>query len=347
MILTAAFLFDLESNMRVITENTYTSLSRDQWVDKVAKEFPSMSKKERIIWLLETGFLEYGVEGQAQFREMGTVTTEYENKFISGSGLKMLRSQLEDLDGGGIQAAAAWSRTMGALAANFKQQEVAKVINDPTLSGTEAGTAYDGVTFFHANAGGTTGHPIDPTDTSKGRFANLFTGAASANNAGACPISGNTVEAAQQNLTLALSYIQNIKQPNGVNPRKLQAKYLFVPTALYSRALLVTGAKFVATGDGSLDVSNYIDQFGLEVVKCPELGANFGGSDSVYYIGCVDEGGQLGGLSYVNREPFSITYHGPQTDAQLASKREFEWLPQGRSTVGLGHPYLLFKVAAT
>jgi hypothetical protein len=85
----------------------------------------------------------------------------------------------------------------------------------------------------------------------------------------------------------------------------------------------------------------------LDVVKCPELAASLGGSDTDYYIGCKDVGGQLGAFLFINREPFNISYHGPMTDAQLASKREFEWLPHGRSVVGPGHPYLLFKVSAT
>lgn len=345
-ILNAAFLYDLESNMRVITVNTYQRLTENQWWRRVARELPSLSKKERIIWLLETGFMNYGVEGQAQFVDMATVMQEFENKFITGSGLKMLRSQLEDLDGGGIQAASAWSRTMGALAANFPQQEVAKaILLNPT--------AYDGIAFFHANAGGTTGHPNDPTDTSKGRFANLFTGVASANNPGALPIhSAVTLDVAQDNLSKALTYIRNLLQPNGVNPRNLKPVILGVPQALYARALLVTEAKTVAmagaTGGGGADVTALINSFGLEVVCMTEMGAGFAnGSDTAYYIFCEDTSGELGAFSYVNREPFSISYHGPQTDAQLASKREYEWLPQGRSVVGPGHPYCAFKVLAT
>jgi len=344
-VINTAFLFDLESNMRVLTENTYSSLVSNQWWRNVAVEMSSQSKKERLIWLLETGFLEYGVEGQAQFLDMATVTQEFENKFISGSGLKMLRSQLEDLDGNGVQIATAWSRTMGALAANFPQQELARaIIANPT--------AYDGVAFFHAsNAGGTTGHPIDPTTAGVNCFANLFTGASNANNPGALPISGVSLDVAQDNLGKALAYIRNVKQPNGINPRKLKPTKLFVPQALAIPAQLATGAKVVARastgGAGSADVSALIDNFGLEVIVCEELGASYGGSDTVYYIGCEAPGMSQGAFTYVNREPFSITYHGPQSDAQLASRREFEWLPQGRSVVGPGHPFLLYKVAAT
>lgn len=338
-VLNAAFLFDLESNMQVISESTYASLTKNQWWRKLAKEMSSSSKKERLAWLLATGFLEYGTEGQAQFLDMGTVMQEFENKYITGSGLKLLKSQMEDLDEGGIQAAKEWSGVMGALAANFPQQELARAIHLNPV-------AYDGVVFFHAsNAGGTTGHPVDPTTPGVNCYANLFSGAANANNPGLLPIDTSvSLETAQANLAKALAYIRNIKQPNGINPRKLTPVKLFVPQALQIRALLVTGAQFVGGTTGTNDVKMMIDNFALEVVVCEELGTAYGGLDTTYYIGCEAMGATQGAFVYVNREAFSITYHGPMTDAQLASKREFEWIPQGRSVVGPGHPFLLFKV---
>jgi hypothetical protein len=344
-ILNAAFLYDLESNMQVITENTYTSLVQNQWWRKVAKEMSSKSKKERVAWLLETGFLQYGVEGQVQFVDLATQMQALENKYVNGSGLKMLRSQLEDLDGGGVDAANAWSRTMGALAANFPQQELAKLIlSNPVC--------YDGLTFFHANAAGTSGHPYDPTNGSPGsaRFANHFTGAAGANNPGALPISGVTIDVAQANINKGLAYIASIPQPNGINPRKLKAKKLFVPPALRYPALLATRSNMIAmaaaSGGGGADVTSS-PTGELEVVVVDEFATALGGSDTDYYFGCEDFSGQLGAFVFVNREAFNISYHGPMTDAQLASKREFEWLPHGRSVVGPGHPYLFFKASAT
>ena len=343
-LLTSAFLFDLESNMRVVSENTYMSLTKDQWWRLAARELTgSQTKRERILWLLETGFLEYGTEGQAQFMDLATVTTEYEHQYVTGSGLKMLRSQLEDTDANGVAIATKWARTMGALAANFPQQEVARTILANPVT-------YDGVTYFHANAGGNTGHPIDPTNPGGRRFANHFTGGASANNPGAVPL-GVNVENAQANVNKALTYIAGIPQPNGRNPRKLRPTRLFVPPALHYQALLATQSKMIAmaasTGGGSADVSLVVSAFDLEVVKVPEFAASLGGSDTDYYLACEDVGGEIGAFVYANREPFNITYHGPLTDAQLASKREYEWIPQGRSVVGAGHPYLMFKCSAT
>lgn len=345
-LLTSAFLFDLESNMRVISENTYLALSKDQWWRLAARELTgSSTKKERILWLLETGFLEYGVEGQTQFMDMATVMTEYEHQYLTGSGLKMLKSQLEDSDANGVAIATKWSRTMGALAANFPQQELARVILSNPV-------AYDAVTYFHANAGGNTGHPIDPTNPGGARFANHFTGAPSANNPGAVPLNTATIDLAQANINRALAYISSIPQPNGKNPRKLKPTRLFVPPALHYAAILATQSKLIALGSqggggGSADVSLVVSAFDLEVVKVPEFASSLGGSDTDYYIGCEDVGGELGAFVYSNREPFNVTYHGPLTDAQLASKREYEWLPHGRSVVGPGHPYLFFKASAT
>jgi hypothetical protein len=347
-LLTSAFLFDLESNMRVISENTYLTLSKDQWWRLASRELTgSVTKRERILWLLETGFLEYGVEGQTQFMDLATVMTEYEHQYVTGSGLKMLRSQLEDTDANGVAIATKWARTMGALAANFPQQELARTILANPVT-------YDGIAYFHANALGTSGHPIDPTNPSGKRFANHFTGAATAFNPGAVPLTGAgaaTVDVAQANINKALSYIAGIAQPNGRNPRKLRPTRLFVPPALHYSALLATQSKMIAmgaaSGGGGADVSLVVSAFDIEVVKVPEFAASLGGSDTDYYLGCEDVGGELGAFVFSNREPFNITYHGPLTDAQLASKREYEWIPHGRSVVGPGHPYLMFKCSAT
>ena len=85
-----------------------------------------------------------------------------------------------------------------------------------------------------------------------------------------------------------------------------------------------------------------------EPVECPELGANFGGSDTTYYLACEEIGrSQLGAFLYVEREPFNIQTHDGMSDAELARKREFQWTLEGRNVVAPGHPYLLFRCDAT
>jgi len=92
-----------------------------------------------------------------------------------------------------------------------------------------------------------------------------------------------------------------------------------------------------------------IRYFGLgEPIECPELSAGFpGGADDVYYLACEDIlTSELGAFNYVNREPFSILYYGPQNDGDLARIRMFQWTTEGRNNVLNGHPYLLFKCPA-
>ena len=52
---------------------------------------------------------------------------------------------------------------------------------------------------------------------------------------------------------------------------------------------------------------------------------------------------ELGAFVYVDREPFSMIFHGPQTSAELARLRKLQWLTEGRNVVGAGHPYLMFE----
>lgn len=341
-VLDSAFLFDLESNMRTIFVNTYNSLNAKTWWRRLARQMTSGSRKERLNWLIETGYLQYGVEGQAIFEDMATKSTEFEHQFMNGSGLKLQKSQLEDLDGNGIDVAGGWSRTMGALSVYFPQQELAKaIIANPT--------AYDGLAFFNAS------HLLHPGKASVGTYSNVFTGGASGGYPGACPIdaaNASTVDVAVANLYKAIAYIRSILQPNGVNPRNLVPITLFVPPALKARAWQVTGAKFIAmaaaSGGGGADVSGIMTDMNLEVVEVPEFAATMpNGSDTTYYIGCEELTGELGSWIYSSREPFNISMHGPMTDAQLASKRVYEWLPNGRSVIAPGHPYLMFKGLGT
>lgn len=342
--ITPAFLFDLESNMKVITSNEYQRLNSALWWDKVAKRLPSQAKKERLTWLLDSAKIErpnasHG-GGQTIFEDIVSATTEFENE-NAVAGLKLKKEQLEDLDGNGVQLAAHWSRQIGAYAAYWPQQEIARAIKANPVT-------YDGLSFFHGS------HPVNPFDASAGTFANVFTGAASGAYPGALPIGGaTTVEVALANLAKAVAYVASIKMPNGVTPRFLRLAGLIVPPALMARAVQLTNAKFIAQSAASGALSGDIEavvrylSFGMPI-QADELGAAFGGSDSSYYL-LMEEitTNELGAFVYVDREPFSVAYHGPMTDAELARKREFQWTTEGRNTVGAGHPYLLFRADAT
>lgn len=342
--LTPEFLFDLESNMRLITSNEYQRLSSNLWWERIAKRQTSQSKKERVMWLLDTAKIErpnasHG-GGQKMFEDIVSKTMELEHE-NAGAALALKKEQLEDLDGNGVQLATHWSRQMGAYAAYWPQQVVADAIKANPVT-------YDELTFFNA------AHPVNPFDASAGTFANHFTGAASGIYPGALPIGGaTTVEVAIDNIAKALAYIASIKMPNGVTPRFLRLAAIFVPPALMARAVQITNAKTIvqsaASGALAADVEALIRYLNLgQPVQCDELGSAFGGSDTDYYLAMEEiTTNELGAFVYSDREPFSINYHGPMTSAELARKREFQWDAEGRNTVQAGHPYLLFKCSAT
>ncbi|AKF06073.1 Mu-like prophage major head subunit gpT family protein [Sandaracinus amylolyticus] len=340
--LTPAFLFDLESNMRTITTNEFARLTRNLWWNKIAKRIDSKSKKERIAWLLETAKIERTIKGGGQmvFEDIVGTTTEFENE-NAVAGLKLKKEQLEDHDGNGVQLATHWSKQVGALAAYWPQEVVANAIKANPVT-------YDGLAFFH-NA-----HPVNPFASEYGTYANLFTGAAAGVYPGALPIDASvTVEVALANLQKAIAYIGSIKMPNGKNPRKLRVSAIIVPPALMARAVQLTNAKLIvqsaATGALAGDVEAVIQYMALgQPIQAEEFGANFGGSDTDYYLACEEiTSDELGAFVYVDREPFQVVYHGPLTDAELARMRELQWTTEGRNTVGPGHPYQLFKCRAT
>lgn len=338
--ITPEFMFDLESNMRQVTTNEFSRLASNTWWDKLAKRVPSLSKKERITWLLDSAQIERKSSGQAVFDDLVGKTVEYENEYAT-AGLLLKKEQLEDLDGNGVKASAHWSRQMGYQAAYWPQVEVAAALR-------ANGTGYDGKALF------ATDHPVNPFNGGAGTFANLFTGAASGIYPGACPLGDTvTVEVALNNLAKAIAYIASIKMPNGRDPRMLRPAGILCPPRMTARLTQLTNAKTLVQSatSGALtgDVEAVIKNFGIGMpIEAHELGSAFGGSDTSCYLlmdGITTD--ELGALAYIDREPFGITYHGPMTSAELARKREFQWLEAGRNTVGLGHPYLVFRLDAT
>lgn len=356
--LTPEFLMDFESNMQVITESEYQRFSQNLWWSKFMKVRPSSSRRELVTWLLSTAKIEDAETsgGKMVFEDIVSKYTEYENKNAIG-GLKLKRQQLEDLDGNGLDIAAAWSAQIGAYMGYWPQKQLVALIKNGATSGYNS---YDGVTFF-SNA-----HLINPADSSVGTFANIFTGAAAStpttdpNDAaypGACPIDDTqTVDVALQNLSKVVSYIRSIRMPNGEDPRFLRPRAILAPPRMQQRVTQLTNAKFIAqaasSGGGSGDVEALIASFGFtEPVIADEL-AGFE-SDTTWFLACEEmSSSQLGGFVYVDREPFKINYYtgaggGTGVDAQLNRMDELEWHCKGRNVAGYGHPYVFFKIKAT
>jgi phage major head subunit gpT-like protein len=332
--------------MRVITSRQYDRLLSKQWWPNVMKTGPkSSSKKERIIWLLDTAKIkDTDKGGHIPFDDIVSQTTEVEFS-NAAAGLKIKKEDLDDIDGHGVDFATHWSRQMGTYAAYWPQKKLAKAI-------LANGKTYDGKNFF------ATDHPYNPFRARAGTFANVFTGAANAGTGypGAIDLSTGTIAECLDKLSEALAYIASIKMPNGEDPRNLQVAKLIVPPRLATRAVQLTNAKYIAqlaqTGvaaGGTGDIEAVITNFGLgQPVVAPELGKGFGGDDKTCYLAMDDiTSDELGAFMWMPREDFSVNYFGWTSDSYLARLRELHWYTEGRYGLLNGHPFCMFKLAPT
>jgi hypothetical protein len=346
------YLLSLEQRMQLIQETEYAAMTANLWAPKIFRTRPSNSRKELLQWFLSTARIEDEDEGgNVEFDEIEATYTTVENK-TAGRGLKLKLEQLEDLDGGGAQMASQWVRDISQVAAYWPQLQTAKLM----IGGTSAALypSYDGLAFFSAS------HWVNPVE--KGNLLVPSGGSTTYRNlhtsSNALPIDNSvSVEVALENIGKLVSYLASIPTSNGQYPRHLQPIAWFVPPALGPRASILTGSKFIAaaagssgTSGGSLDVQSLLGYLNMGMPEvCPELGAAFGGSDTTYYVLAAPMGtarSVLGPVIYIPREPFGIVYHGPQTTATLAVKREFQWVETGRYGIGPGHPFELHRVQA-
>ena len=342
--LTPEFLFDFESDMMALTENEYARFGQNLYWQKIMKTRPSSSKRERLAWLLSTAKIEYnGLGGNIAFEDLVALTTEYVN-LNAAAGLKLQRNQLEDLDGGGLDLASKWSTDMGQYMAYWPQKQLVAAI-------LANGTAYDGKAFF------ATDHPVNPFNSSASppTYSNLL-------DYSTYRIDDSvTTDTALNNLGKLFAHIRTVKMPNGEDPRFLTPTALIVPPRMIPRVQQLTQAKFIAqaaaTGGGGADVMAIVNAWGwAPPIEAPELSKDITGvsdGDTTYYV-VVQEGAstQLGPFIYWEREPFKITYYtgqggGTGVDAILDRARELEWHVQGRNVVGLGHPFLMYKVSGS
>lgn len=389
--ITPSFVFQYERRMRAITETEYARrlTSPHIWWNKVARVVPIEGKTERISWLLDTATIEpIGPSGTGRlgFEELVTQSAEYPS-FRHGRGISVQRDQIEDLDGTGLDHLGKWSAMIGNETAYYPQRLFTQLLlNGANTDGSAA--AYDGQPFFSDNTtNGGIGHPYNPFATALGGYANWLHGAVSGSYPGACPIdvtNAATVDIAFQNLQRALTWIASLKMPNGIDPRFLTPAFILAPPALTQRLVQITDAKFIAqaagaSGGGAADIEAVHEFWGLgRPIFCQELGAAFTytakipfvavpnsggnvnfltetmtGSNTTYYIVCQEmQTTQLGGLLYISRKPFKVTYYtgdsgGTGQAADLDRMNEFEYHVQGRVAAQFGHPYTIFRVDAT
>ena len=324
------FLFDMESNMRIVTESAYAEAIKSSWWFRVARTMQTSSRSERISWLLETGRIkESEGNGQVRFEDLVAQSQEVTAK-LHTAGLEITKEQVDDFargafGGEALLRASDWSTAMGAQAALYPQELLSKAL-------LANGTGYDGVAFFATN------HPLNPFRPELGNYSNLITGATYAIHHAVA----TTAETKAVNFAKALALVSNIKTPNGATSRNLKVVGLLHPPALMNEAAIVTGAKFV----NATDVEGYISNNGIEPISAPELGAAYGGSDIAYYLITRDLGSQIGPFIHADREPFSVAYHGPEASPELTRRRMLQYVMAGRTAIEYGHPYGLIKVTA-
>lgn len=345
-ILTPTYLVDLETRMQLITENEYARLSeaRNLWWKLITRTRTTTARKDIVTWLLSTAQIkDEGKGGNIAFDDLVSNYTVIEHGF-SGAGLKMMRPDLEDLDGGGVAVAAQWSGDIAAQMLYWPQRQATDVLK---LGHTSKYRSYDGLPFFATN------HPVNPYRPSAGTYANLFTGSPSGSYPGALPIDASVpIDTALVNLQKAFAYISGIVMPDGNTPRFLNPVGLLVSPGNVFRAGQLTRAKFIAqstAGGGAApsDIEGLIADLGYAApVKANELAQIDNGT--TYFIVCEQlTSSQLGALIYTEREAYRINYYGEVTDAILNRADELEWHCKGRNGMSAGHPYLLFKVKST
>lgn len=389
--LTPSFVFSFERRMRAITEEEYARRLSDKfmWWNRIARPMPIEGQTERVAWLLDTATIEpIGPTGTGRlgFQELVTQTAEYPT-FRHGRGIQVHRDQIEDLDGTGLDILAKWSGNVGNETAYYPQRLFSQLLlNGANTDGSA--NAYDGQPFFADNTtNGGVGHPYNPYDPAATGYANWLHGAASGTYPGACPIdpvNATTVDVAFQNLQKVITWISTLRMPNGVDPRFLTPIGLLIPPALTQRAFQITDAKFIAqaagsSGGGAGDIEAVHLAYGLgEPIIAQELGAatsysfnmpfvtvpntnsnvtfkkeSVTGSDTTYYVICQEmQTSRLGGLLYVTRKPFKVTYYtgdsgGTGMSADLDRMNELEYHVQGRMSAQYGHPYTIFRVDGT
>jgi phage major head subunit gpT-like protein len=349
--LTPVLLQTLETQIKRVSDESYRGKLSSLWWQNVANADTTTAGRTVKTWLLDSARLTRTNDGEFSSQEMYAIQHEYSVEF-AGGGLEMSKTEFDDDDTSPIayQQAAEWAKQMGAQFAYYPQRLVA----DALIGGNTVTTmkAYDGLQFF------STAHPNNPSVSAWGTYANLFTGGASGSYPGALPIdNGVTVDVAFANLTKLFAYVRGMKSSNGRDPRGLSFAGIVTPPALFPRVSQLLDAKYIAQaaaggGAASADVTKITQIFaGFGTPICAdEISAALGGSDTDYYVLLKYDAGnltELGGLSYVQREPFNIVYNGVMDDAKLQRTNKLQWNARGRNTLAFGHPYYLLKCRAT
>jgi phage major head subunit gpT-like protein len=344
--LTPTTVRELESEIKAIIVDDYARLSANMWWQNVAKVRQTATKKTILAWLLSTAQIrETGGSGNIGFEDLVSQITEIETKHARAA-FEITRDQLTDVYNGepggeGVEAAMRWAKDIAYYMAYWPQKKTSEFLKTAHLAAASGGfDSYDGVPFF------STSHTLNPYRASVGTFKNLFTGG------DAAPIdTGVTMDVAADNLSKVWALIKAIKMPNGEDPRGLTPRALIVPPKMFPRAKQLTSADFIAQaaaggGAGSTDFRQFLASMGFATPICADELSGFESETTYFVVAEQHANSDLGGVVYVEREPFRMTQYGEMTDAVLSRMSSLEWHLTGRNAIAPGHPFLLFKVQA-
>lgn len=330
MKVTPEFVVSFETQLKGLISSNWNRVASNLNWDRFMKVRPSSTKREILVWLLESARIyPEGDGGNTRYDDIAAATFSYEND-NAGAGLRLTKNELEDNQMKDNPSVAAldygrkWASDMGAAAAFYPQQMLYGLI---TTGKTNKG--YDGVPFFSEV------HPVNPNGGG-GTYSNIIRAVPINASAGAGS-EQDALIAAQRNLAKALAAVRAQRALNGI-PRYLVGTTLLVPTALQYRAEQLTG------GDMLSQTTNVLRNRRLEVVVEPQLDAE----PDVYYIGVEDMlADDLGAFVWSEREAFFMREFGWMTQLDLAHKDMFEWLMKGRNTAVYGHPHLFYRCEPT
>lgn len=335
------YLLGVEDSMQTLSENAYQGAVRRAWWPLIMKHRETMGGRTFLNWLLSTARIhDAGQGGRMTFESMAHAFTEIEVR-TGESGLSITRSQLEDSMAGdegreGVNVALAWAEQIGAAIAYWPQKHAAQILRRGHLAASAGGfDAYDGKPFF------ATDHPVNPYDDRVGTYSNIIAGK---------PIDASVgFGEALDNWGEVLAHIGAIKMPHGEDFRCLRPRAILAPPKLMPRAQRISGLSAVppvAPDATMVEVADAVNVAGFTLpVHCSEL-SGFE-DETTYFVACEQvDSSELGALVYLEREPFEITYYGPEGSAELSRRDTLEWHVNGRNRIAAGHPFLLFKVTA-
>lgn len=329
MKVTPEFVVSFETEIHAILDDNWARIAANLTWDRFMKIRPSSTKKQILVWLLQTAKLyPEGNGGNTRFDDMVAATTSFEVD-NAGAGLKLTKNEIEDnqvIRNGAefavLDYAQRWASDIGNAALFYPQQQAFNLIANGTIA-----TSYDGVPFFSVS------HPVNPNGGG-GTYSNIITGV------NLNPTSGTTeldnLMLAQKNFATALATVATSKGLNGV-PRYLKPTVMLVPNALAYRAQQLTGTTLLGQSD------NILSRRGIEVIVDPLLDTE----PTVFYFAVEDMmSNDLGAFVWSEREPFTLRSYSMLDEAALNRRDEFEWTMKGRNGVTYGHPYLFYRCTA-